>query len=207
MLISLGTVTRNWLPVCLIYFGMLIASTRLSRIPLGAFLRNAAVVLPFALCFAAITAVSGEYEKAILLLVRSWLSVQVALLLVATTPMPRLIAGFETLHAPRYLLQVIQFLYRYLAVLTGEAQAMIEGGAARAGSLRTLRLRQAAAMAGVLFARSHERAKAIHHAMVSRGFEGRFPDFRRLAFRPADAVFGIGALVAIVAVRAAVQWA
>lgn len=92
---------------------------------------------------------------------------------------------FEWLRVPRFLLQVIQFLYRYLMVLMEEANAMRQAGSARGrpsgmGKLRALRFRQAAAVAGVLFARSYARAEAIHRAMLSRGFEGRLPARVRL---------------------------
>jgi cobalt/nickel transport system permease protein len=173
----------------------------------AAILLCAAAVLPFALFFAAMSLLAGDPAKAALLVVRAWLSGLVATILVATTPMPRLIAGLEMLRAPRILLQVMQFLYRYLAVLAEEAATMLQAGSARAGSLRTLRFRQAGAIAGVLFARSYARAQAIHRAMISRGFEGRLPAVRQAPLRFADACFGAAAVAAAIAVRAAFGWA
>jgi len=57
-------------------------------------------------------------------------------------------AGLEWLRAPPFLLQVMQFLYRYLGVLRGEVMAMRVAGLSRGGSMGTLQLRHAAAMAG-----------------------------------------------------------
>jgi len=136
---------------------------------------SGAAVLPFAFCFAVASALAGDSAHAVRLLIRAYLSAFAALLLIATTPMPDLIAGLEWLRVPRFLLQVMQFLYRYLMVLMEEATAMRQAGSARGGSLGKLRFRQAAAAAGVLFARSYARAEAIHRAMLSRGFEGRLP--------------------------------
>jgi len=136
---------------------------------------SAAAVLPFALCFAFASALAGDSARAVWMVIRAYLSAFAPLLLIATTPMPEMIAGLEWLHVPRFLLQVMQFLYRYLIVLVEEANAMRQAGSARGGSLGTLRFRQAAAAAGVLFARSYARAEAIHRAMLSRGFEGRLP--------------------------------
>jgi cobalt/nickel transport system permease protein len=141
---------------------------------------RAAAVLPFALCFAVATVLAGDSARAAGLVIRAYLSALAALLLIATAPMPDLIAGLEWLRVPRFLLQVMQFLYRYLIVLVEEATAMRQAGSARGGatgmqSLGKLGFRQAAAAAGVLFARSYARAEAIHRAMLSRGFEGRLP--------------------------------
>ena len=75
---------------------------------------------------------------------------------------------------------------------------MLQAGSARSGSLRILRFRQAAAIAGVLFARSYERAQAIHQAMISRGFEGRLPAIRQAPFGLADLCFGVGATAVVI---------
>jgi cobalt/nickel transport system permease protein len=173
-----------------------------ARLPILALLRTAAAVLPFALCFALITALAQDWEMAAQLVLRSYLSALTAVLLIATTPMPRLIAGLEWLRAPRFLTQVMQFLYRYLIVLMEEAADMTRAGASRAGTLRTLRFRQAAGAASVLFARSYARAEAIHRAMLARGFEGRMPAFTVVRFTRADTEFATGAIALAIVVRA-----
>jgi len=164
---------------------LLAASVLAARLPLAAILWSAAAVLPFALCFAAASALAGDPGRAVWLVIRVYLSSLAALILIATTPMPELIAGLEWLRVPRFLLQVMQFLYRYMMVLMEEANAMRQAESARGGPsgvrrLRALRFRRAAAAAGALFARSYARAEAIHLAMLSRGFEGRLPVRARL---------------------------
>ena len=54
------------------------------------------------------------------IVIRSWLSVQIALLLVAVTRFPDLIHALEHLRVPPILTTIIAFLYRYLFVLTDE---------------------------------------------------------------------------------------
>jgi cobalt/nickel transport system permease protein len=206
LLISIGTLTRHSAPACALYLALLITGAGLARLPVGAVLRGATVVLPFALCFAVVSALAGDPAKGVLFIVRAWLSAQAAILLVATTPMPQLIAGLETLGLPGFLLQVMQFLYRYLMVLAQDAGAMIQAGSSRAGTLRTLRFREAAAIAGVLFARSYARAQAIHRAMISRGFDGRIPAIHQIRFQITDAAFGFGVLLLIIGVRGVFGW-
>jgi cobalt/nickel transport system permease protein len=202
VLICIATLTRHSTYACVAYFGLLATTVVAARLPVGRVLVSAAAVLPFAVCFAVVSAISGEPDRAVMLLVRGYLSSLTALLLIATTPMPELLAGLELLHAPSFLIQVMQFLYRYLIVLMEEAGAMRDAGASRAGTIRSLELRKAAGAAGVLFARSYGRAQAIHNSMLARGFDGHIPRFRVITFRPSDAVFVATALVLSLTVRA-----
>lgn len=147
------------------------------------------------------SALAGDPIRAFWLIIRAYLSSLTALLLVATTPVPDLIAGLEWLRTPRFLAQVMQFLHRYLIVLIGEAAAMRQAMLLRAGSVPALRFRQAAAAAGSLFARAYARAQAIHRAMISRGFDGRLPVSETARFRWADAGLLAGAVVLAAGLR------
>jgi cobalt/nickel transport system permease protein len=180
LLICIATLKSGAAIACGLYLALLMAVAAAARLPLPAMFWSAAAILPFALCFAVVGALAGDPGRAVWLVIRAYLSAFTALLLIATTPMPDLIAGLEWLRVPRFPLQVMQFLYRYLIVLMEEANAMRQAGSVRGGSLRVFRFRQAAAAAGALFARSYARAEAIHRAMLSRSFEGRLPARVRL---------------------------
>ena len=54
------------------------------------------------------------------ILVRSWLSVQMAILLVAVARFPDIVHALEHLRVPSILTTIIAFLYRYLFVLVDE---------------------------------------------------------------------------------------
>lgn len=203
LLLSISTLTDHTRVVCALYFVLLIAITIAAGLPLFPIILRAAAILPFALTFALISAVAGEPARAAMLIVRGYLSTFAALLLMSTTPMPELLAGLEWLRFPAFLLQVMQFLYRYLTVLTTEASSMRQASLARAGQIRMLQFRQAAGAAGVLFARSWARAQAIHRAMISRGFDGHMPRFTRVRFGMADVGFVAGAAIVIAGLRVA----
>lgn len=203
LLVCIATLTERTPAICALYLALLVVSALAARLPVLAMLRGASVVLPFALCFAFVSALAGEPLRAMMLVVRGYLSALAVLLLISTTATPDLLAGLAWLRAPDFLVQVMQFLYRYLIVLMTEADAMRQASLSRAGSIRTLQFRQASAAAGVLFVRSWSRAQAIHRAMISRGFDGRIPAFRRMNFQFADGVFTAAAAIAITWVRAA----
>ncbi len=181
------------------YAGLLVAAVVGARLPLGALARRAALVLPFSATFALITWWSGDPGRAIALAERSFLCGLGTLILVATTTANALLHGLESLGVPRALILVIQFLYRYLFVISEQAQHMRLAAISRRG----LNFRAAAGALGALFARSWERADGIYLAMLARGFSGRFPMISRVRFDTVDVAFLVGAVVASVGIRLA----
>ena len=96
------------------------------------------------------------------ILVRSWLSVQVAIMLVAVARFPDIVHALEHLRVPTILTTIIAFLYRYLFVLVDEvfrllrareARSAAEAGSKSGGSVMW-RAQVAGNMAGQLFLRS-----------------------------------------------------
>ena len=147
---------------------------------------------------------------------KSWLSVQVALLLAYTTPFASLVDALRALRIPAVIVAIISFMYRYLAVLTEEAGRMsrarrsrsAEAVAGRSGGSMTWRARVTGAMVGSLFIRSYERSERIYAAMLARGFTGTFhavemprPDQRSLTW------FALGLAAMALFVIAANLWA
>lgn len=188
----------SWLAFALAWLLLLIAND-LSDLGLGFTFKRSFVALPFALVavsaiFSPIGEPLAEWNLGIITLVptdfglirffsilaRSWLSVQMAILLVATTQFPDMIHAFEHLRVPRMLTTVIAFLYRYMFVLTDEVFRLLRAresrsaglpGQKRGGSI-LWRAKVTGSMAGQLFLRSYERSERIYNAMVSRGYAG-----------------------------------
>jgi cobalt/nickel transport system permease protein len=156
------------------YLVLLCFAVWIARLPLLPILLRASVVFPFSFTFAAVTLFSGSPERAISIPVKSFLSALAVLLVVATTPLPRILKALESLGAPRLALLVVQFLYRYLFVIFEQAQHMRLAAQCRGGfaGARRSRFQAAAGALSVLFGRSYERAEGIHQAMLSRGFDG-----------------------------------
>ncbi len=114
------------------------------------------------------------------LLTRSWLSVQMAILLTATTQFPDLIHALRHLRVPQVLVAVVSFMYRYLFVLTDEAMRLLRAREARSarpaagggGGSLAWRAWVAGNMAGQLFLRSYERSERVYAAMQARAYRG-----------------------------------
>jgi cobalt/nickel transport system permease protein len=114
------------------------------------------------------------------IVIRSWLSVQMAILLVATTRFPDIVHALEHLRVPAILTTIIAFLYRYLFVLVDEVFRLLRAREARSaaapgsrsGGSVAWRAGVAGNMAGQLFLRSYERSDRVYNAMQARGYTG-----------------------------------
>ncbi len=190
----------------LTYAAVLWIGSAAARLPAGALEVRAMVVLPFTAIFAAITWLAGDPSRALLMFTKSYLSALAVILVVATTPIPLLLRGLQSLGAPRILVLIVQFLHRYLFVISEQAQHMRLAAACRQAGSKTrpsAKFRAAAGAVSVLFARSYNRAEGIHRAMLSRGFQGQFVDASKLRFTSADALFGTLFLIVICSLRLA----
>jgi cobalt/nickel transport system permease protein len=115
---------------------------------------------------------------------KSWISVQAAILLAATTRFPDLLTALKQLRIPYLLVAIIGLMWRYLFVIIDEATTLINARASRSASLletkRTggtilWRANVTGGMAGTLFLRSIERSDRVYSAMLSRGYTGELP--------------------------------
>ena len=139
------------------------------------------------------------------ILIRSWLSVQMAILLVATARFPDLIHAFEHLRVPSILTTIVAFLYRYLFVLADEVFRLLRAresrsaaaAGARSGGGVAWRARVAGNMAGQLFLRSYERSDRVYNAMLARGYTGHLNTMNPHELHRVDYISLAGALVII----------
>jgi cobalt/nickel transport system permease protein len=203
-LIVLATTAPDAFAALAIYFALLVSGVLIARLPLGRLLLRSTGVLPFSLSFGLITWIAGDHMRALGLVEKSYLSTVAVLLIVGTTPLPRLLSGLAALGTPRLLVLLAQFLYRYLFVISEQAQHLRLAAACRQGTRtdsRRSRFRAAAGALGVLFARSYYRAEGIHRAMLARVFTGRFTPLNPLQFHASDGLFTLGTVGFLILVR------
>jgi cobalt/nickel transport system permease protein len=191
----------------LLSFGVLLAISLASKLGAGFALRRSFIVLPFVLVAVTLvftlpgepvfswtiwrwqlTATDTGLLRFTSILLRSWISIQMAILLVATTPFPDLIHAMRHLKIPGVLVSIISFMYRYLHVLVDETLRLLRAREARSarllelpgergrkirpGGSLTWRARVAGNMVGQLMIRSLERSERVYNAMVARGYSG-----------------------------------
>ena len=147
-------------------------------------------------------------EAVATIMAKSWLSVLVAVILTASTPIVETLRALRALHLPRLLVATVFFTYRYFFVIGDEALRLMRARDSRSAALSGMRAGGTVwwrasvlvNMVGSLFARSLDRSERVHAAMQARGFTGelRFlttPAVRRAEVACAAAVVTYGFIV------------
>lgn len=155
-----------------------------SDTPYGLLHKRAAIALPFCL-FAGISNIIYDSDAALLLgniivsfgalsfvsiLLKTYLCVMAALLLVATTPVRQLTHAMRTLRVPRTFITVFEMTYRYLGTLFAEAGALRTAYLLRSPQQKGVEVRHMGSFIGSLLIRSFDRAERVYDAMKCRGY-------------------------------------
>jgi cobalt/nickel transport system permease protein len=190
----------EWLHYALLLMVPLLGAA-LAGVGPGHVLKRSFIALPFALAAVSLPftvpgptftlpvagwtlSIEGTLRFASIVL-KSWISVQMAILLVTTTSFPDLLWGLRALHVPRPLVSILALMYRYIFVLADEAMRLTRARAARAGVVEgrkaggsiAWRGRVTGGMVGNLALRAFERSERIYDAMVARGYTGEIRHF------------------------------
>lgn len=195
VLTATGLPAGAWLPYGLLWAATVGVAGR-AGLGWGYALRRSFVVVPFALAaitlpftlpgqplahIAGLTISDTGTIRFLSILLKSWVSVQIALLLAVTTAFPDLLWALRALRLPRALVSIVSFMYRYMFVLADESlrlrrarQARSAAGAEgrRTGGGLLWRGQVAGGMVGNLGLRALERSERIYNAMLARGFQG-----------------------------------
>ncbi len=192
--------TGAW-PFYILLFALILSVELLSELGVGYVLKRAALAFPFVLAALPliftipgktifslsigtweITASLPGLERFISIALKSWISMQAAIVLAASTTFPDLLIAMRAVRIPRLLVSIYGLMWRYLFVLVDEAIRLMRARAARSGQSDrpnaktggslTWRARVTGGMAGNLFLRGFERSDRIYMAMVSRGYDG-----------------------------------
>ncbi len=193
-----------------LYFLLILSLTFFSGTTVGQVFKRACVLIPFILAMALFVPFLKEgqvwgylsvgywkfavtYEGAWMFLnvmVKSSLSILLFVLASSTTTFPDFLKGLDMLRAPRLLIMLTSFMYRYIFVLIEEARRLIRARAMRYFGLRYKeQFFVVGYMVGGLFIRTFERAERIYSAMVLRGFSGEIPCVKRFKLSYKDFLF------------------
>jgi len=199
-------------PVYIILLAIVLATELVSELGIGFYLKRALLAVPFVLAaLPLLVTIPGTplvqlpfglaistpgLERFLSLAFKSWISVQMAILLASTAPFPSLLMAMRALHLPRLLVAIIGLMWRYLFVMVDEALRMMRAREARSsrselpglkpGGKVLWRARVTGAMAGSLFLRSLERSDRIYNAMLSRGYDGEVRSLPQPAIRKGE---------------------
>ena len=221
-------------PIFVLLLSIVLSAAVASELGLSFVLRRSLVALPFALTAVSVlftvpgptlwqgtfgswtlTLSSTGLARFTSILLKSWLSVQAAVLLSATTPFPDILQAMRAIRIPRILVAIFQLMWRYLFVLMNEAMQMMRAREARSadpygrgGVSLAWRARVTGGMAGSLFLRSLERGERVYAAMLARGYDGEVRTFPLppLPFAQGAVLGVLVALFALLEVLAHLVW-
>jgi len=115
----------------------------------------------------------GLAQVALTIIAKNSMAFLATLSLVNVTPIRKLLVGLRRLGLPIALVATLQFMYRYLHVLTDELERMVQARRSRtfrrSGRLDWVLL---TGLIGILFLRAFERGERVHSAMLARGWDG-----------------------------------
>ena len=213
-----------WIAFALAWAFLLLANA-LAKLGLGFTFRRSFIALPFALIavtvlfsipgeplytfrlfMSTVTITDAGVLRFVSIVIRSWLSVQMAILLVATTEFPKVVHALNHLRIPTIITVIILFLYRYLFVLSDEVLRLLRARQARSavvpgrssGGTVAWRARIVGHMAGQLFLRSYERSDRIYNAMLSRGYKGELMTMHPHTYQRRDVMIGILSVLGLI---------
>lgn len=149
--------------------------------------------------FVTLTATDAGLLRFATIVWKSWISMQAALLLTATTHFLDVLRALQALRMPKIIVALMSFMYRYLFILVEEAQRLLRARDCRSAALSgsgggslLWRAQVTGRLVGTLFLRSFERSERIYVAMLSRGYAGELRTLRAQTLDRRDLRFGIG---------------
>lgn len=174
------------------------------RVPPWAVLRRLLPLVPVLLVPATVPLVDPAqgWDVALGEMAKALIGCTALVLVAATTPEDRLLAGLRGLGCPRPVVLALGMLLRYLQVLGAEAQRLRRAAVARGWQARSIfQAGTVGRWVGALFLRSHARAERVHGAMLARGFDGDVVLAEPPRLRPADGLFALMVLLLAMGAR------
>jgi cobalt/nickel transport system permease protein len=187
----------------------------MGNLPPVYFLKKILVVSPFALLIGIFNPfmdrdilislggieISGGWVSFVSILLRFFLTVGAALILIAVTGFNAVCMALEKLGTPKVFVIQLMFLYRYIFVLVDEAYQTVRARSLRSFGSGGAGIKTYGPLVGHLLLRTMDRAQRIHLAMCCRGFDGQVRILKPLRIRPIEICFILGWSILFILMR------
>jgi cobalt/nickel transport system permease protein len=191
-------------PIYVLMLTLALSITVLSELGLSYVLKRSLLAIPFVLAAVpllftvkgpelvsipigslTLTITSTGVERLLSIMFKSWVSLQVALVLAASTPFPDMLLAMRAIKIPRLIVSLFGLMWRYMFVMVDEVIRLMRARASRSGAIEgaksggsiAWRAKVTGGMAGNLFVRSLDRGDRIYAAMAARGYDGEIRSF------------------------------
>lgn len=160
----------------------------LGDIPFFPILKRSLIVLPVVLGLGAFNpildreviaiilgvSISGGWISYASLIIKCFLTVLCALLLISTTGIDKIAVALSSLFVPKIFVMQFLLTYRYITVLLEESGSIWTAYSLRAPEQKGIHYKSWGPLLGQLLIRTYDRAQRIYNGMVLRGFNGEF---------------------------------
>lgn len=160
----------------------------LGDIPFLPILKRSLIVLPLVLGLGAFNpildkeaitiflnvSISGGWISYASLIIKCFLTVICALVLISTTGIDKLALAMRSLFVPKIFVMQFLLTYRYISVLLEECGSIWTAYSLRAPEQKGVHYKSWGPLLGQLLIRTYDRAQRIYNGMVLRGFNGEF---------------------------------
>jgi cobalt/nickel transport system permease protein len=205
-IVSVVSFSRYELSAMTPFFLFPVVMVSLGNLPASYILKKIALLCPFALVVGIFNPVfdrdllvqlgpfgiSGGWISFASIMVRSILTVGVALIMVGVTGFSAGCKALEQMGMPQAFVVQLLFLYRYIFVLTEEGARTARARELRSFGKKGMELKAFGSLVGHLLLRTWERAERVYQAMLCRGFNGVFHVRRDYRFGCREAIFTLG---------------
>ncbi len=123
------------------------------------------------------------------LMIKGFLTVLAAYLLIATTTMEDICYSLGKIHIPKTLVIVILLIYRYITLFLTEVSRITTAYHLRAPRQKGINYKAWGSLVGQMLLRSMDRANLVYEAMCLRGFKGSVVTGKRWKWSLGDTVY------------------
>ena len=145
--------------------------------------------------------ITGGMVSMVTLMLKGIFSLMASFLLIATTSIDTLCAALRRLHVPDILVTLLLLTYRYIGVMMEEVAVMSEAYSLRAPGQKGIHISAWGSFLGQLLLRSMDRAEALYHSMLLRGFRGEFFYANVPGLKPSGVVYTVVSAAAFACAR------
>ncbi len=147
--------------------------------------------IPLLKPFSEITITKEGLIWAVKFVLRVTTAVSLVTLLILTTKWSDLLSAFRSFNIPKTLVLILNLTYRYIFLLVDLTLGMLYSKKSRAiakeSSIKSWKLNSR--IVAALFIKSYDMSEKVYLAMLSRGFNGKFPAIKRSEVKRRDYIF------------------
>lgn len=123
------------------------------------------------------------------ILIRGFLAIMAAQLLIATTGIINISRGLKRLRVPNIFIIQLIFTYRYISLFIEEIGRTTRAYSFRSYKGKGISFNHWGSLVGGLLLRTLDRAERIHKAMLARGFQGEYSVGKELKIEKKDLIY------------------